>query len=107
MKGYVADIEQATLENTNFRRVLYTGKHSQLVVTSIPPGEEIGEETHHLDQFLRIEQGTAKAILNEVVLGTSGYDDCPIVFDVNHIQVKSGLNARDDSHCEHLCSFFY
>lgn len=66
MKGYVANIEQATLENTNFRRVLYTGKNSQLVVMSIPPGEEIGEETHHLDQFLRIEQGTGKAILDDV-----------------------------------------
>lgn len=66
MNGYVANIEQATLENTDFRRVLYTAKNSQLVLMSIPPGEEIGEETHHLDQFLRLEQGTAKAILDGV-----------------------------------------
>jgi len=66
MKGFVGDIEKATLENTNFRKVLYTAKNSQLVVMNIPPGEEIGMETHHLDQFLRLEQGTAKAILDGV-----------------------------------------
>jgi mannose-6-phosphate isomerase-like protein (cupin superfamily) len=67
MKGFVDDIERATLENTNFRRVLYTAKHSQLVVMSIPPGGEIGEEVHtDVDQFLRLEQGTGKAILDDV-----------------------------------------
>jgi mannose-6-phosphate isomerase-like protein (cupin superfamily) len=58
MKGYVDDIEQATLDNTDFRRVLYTGHNIQLVVMSINPGEEIGEEVHDdRDQFFRIEQG--------------------------------------------------
>lgn len=66
MKGYIANIEKLTLENTDFRRVLYTAKHSQLVLMSIAPGEEIGMETHHLDQFLRIEAGTGKAILDGV-----------------------------------------
>jgi mannose-6-phosphate isomerase-like protein (cupin superfamily) len=66
MKGFVIDIEQATLENTTFRTVLYTAKNSQLVVMSIPPGADIGEETHHLDQFLRLEQGTGKAVLDGV-----------------------------------------
>lgn len=66
MKGYVSNIEEATLENANFRKVLYTAKYSQLVVMSIPPGGEIGEETHHLDQFLRIEQGEGRAILDDV-----------------------------------------
>lgn len=66
MKGYVVNIEQATIENADFRRVLYTATNSQLVLMSIPPGEEIGEETHHLDQFLRLEQGSAKAILDGV-----------------------------------------
>jgi mannose-6-phosphate isomerase-like protein (cupin superfamily) len=66
MKGYVSNIEKATLENTSFRRVLYTAKNSQLVVMSIPPGGEIGLETHHLDQFFRLEQGKAKAILDGV-----------------------------------------
>ena len=66
MKGYVGDIEKATEENENFRRVLYTGKNSQLVVMSILPGEEIGEEVHDLDQFIRIEEGNGKAVLDGV-----------------------------------------
>lgn len=66
MKGYVANIEDATKENENFRKVLYTAKFSQLVVMALKPGEEIGEETHTLDQFIRIEKGTGKAILDGV-----------------------------------------
>ena len=66
MKGYVGNIEDATKENENFRKVLYTAKFSQLVVMSIPPGEEIGEEVHTLDQFLRIEDGKGKAILDGI-----------------------------------------
>lgn len=64
-KGYVANIEQVTTDNTDYRRVLYTGEHSQLVVMSLEPGVEIGAEVHHLDQFIRIEEGTVKVILNE------------------------------------------
>lgn len=66
MKGYITDIEKATRENEDFRRVLYTAKNSQLVLMSLKPGEEIGEEIHHLDQFLRIEEGEGKAILDGV-----------------------------------------
>jgi mannose-6-phosphate isomerase-like protein (cupin superfamily) len=66
MKGFITDIEKATLENTDYRRVLYTAQNSQLVLMNIKPGDEIGLETHELDQFIRIEQGEAKAILNEV-----------------------------------------
>lgn len=66
MKGYIGDIEKATEENENFRKVLYTGKNSQLVVMSIASGEEIGEEVHELDQFIRIEEGNGKAILDGV-----------------------------------------
>src|SRR5512132_780852 len=58
MKGFVGDIEQLTEANPNFRRVLYTGKQLQLVLMSLRPGEEIGEETHRdRDQFFRIEKG--------------------------------------------------
>lgn len=64
-KGYIANIEQVTTENTDYRRVLYTGEHSQLVVMSLEPGVEIGEEVHHLDQFIRIESGKVRAVLNE------------------------------------------
>lgn len=66
MQGYIANIEKETLENENFRKVLYTAKFSQLVVMSLKPGEEIGEETHTLDQFIRIEKGVGKAILDDV-----------------------------------------
>ena len=66
MKGYITNIEQATLENTDYRRVLYTGKHSQLVLMCVMPGDEIGEETHHLDQFIRFEEGEGKVIFDGV-----------------------------------------
>jgi mannose-6-phosphate isomerase-like protein (cupin superfamily) len=66
MKGYVVDIEKATKDNKNFRTVLYTAKSSQLVVMSLKPGEEIGEEVHDLDQFIRIEKGKGKAVLDNV-----------------------------------------
>lgn len=58
MKGFINDIESLTKENPDFRRVLYTGKHLQLVLMSIPPGGDIGEEVHpDRDQFFRIEKG--------------------------------------------------
>ncbi|MGC9611026.1 MAG: cupin domain-containing protein [Minisyncoccia bacterium] len=66
MKGFVENIEKITEENENFRKVIYTARYSQLVVMSIPPKGEIGEEVHGLDQFLRIESGTGKAILNGI-----------------------------------------
>jgi len=66
MIEYVGPIEKQTLENTYFRRVLYTGKHAQLVVMCLGPGEEIGDEVHHdVDQFFRIEEGEAQFIFNE------------------------------------------
>ncbi len=65
MKGYSVNIEQMTKENTDFRHVLYTGKFAQLVLMSLLPGEEIGNEVHDtVDQFIRIEVGQAKAVLN-------------------------------------------
>ncbi|PIR98491.1 MAG: cupin domain-containing protein [Candidatus Colwellbacteria bacterium CG10_big_fil_rev_8_21_14_0_10_41_28] len=64
MKGYIDNIEKVTKENNAYRKVLYTGRYSQLVVMSLKPGEEIGNEVHGLDQFIRIEQGTAKVIFN-------------------------------------------
>jgi mannose-6-phosphate isomerase-like protein (cupin superfamily) len=66
MKGYIGDIEKETKENNNFRKVLYTAKNSQLVIMCIQPGDEIGEEVHDLDQFIRIEDGKGKAILDDV-----------------------------------------
>ncbi len=61
MVGWVGNVERETLENGDFRRVLFTGAHAQLTVMRLAPGEEIGVEKHdHLDQFLRIEQGSAR-----------------------------------------------
>ena len=64
MAGYVVNIEDETLKNENFRKVLNTAKNSQLVVMSLLPGEEIGMEVHDLDQFIRFETGEGKVILD-------------------------------------------
>ena len=65
LKGYSVELEDETLKNSDFRRVLYTGKHSQLVLMSLAPGEEIGMEAHsHLDQFFRFEKGEGKVIID-------------------------------------------
>ncbi|MCC2671263.1 MAG: cupin protein [Armatimonadetes bacterium] len=65
MNGFVTDIEEKTLRNGYFREVLYTDSRLQLVVMSLLPGEEIGLETHHeIDQFVRVEAGEGKALLN-------------------------------------------
>lgn len=67
MSGYIVNIEDKTSSNDYFREVLFTARHSQLVVMSIAPNEDIGEEVHSdVDQFLRIESGTGRAILDGV-----------------------------------------
>jgi mannose-6-phosphate isomerase-like protein (cupin superfamily) len=65
-KGYRDNIEELTLNNTDFRRVLYTGEHSQLVLMTLKPGEEIGTEVHDdKDQFFRFESGTGEVLIND------------------------------------------
>ncbi|MEQ1763560.1 MAG: cupin domain-containing protein [Pyrinomonadaceae bacterium] len=65
MKGFKAAIDSETIENTDFRRVLYTSEYSQLVLMSLPPGEEIGLETHEAnDQFFRVENGRGKCVID-------------------------------------------
>lgn len=67
MKGYVDNIEEATERNEDFRRVLYTGAHLQLVLMTLQPGEEIGEETHDDgDQFFRFEGGEGQVMIDGV-----------------------------------------
>lgn len=66
MKGYITNIEKLSLENKYFRQVLYIAKNSQLVVMSLKPNEDIGEEVHQLDQFIRCEKGQGKAILDGI-----------------------------------------
>ncbi|GAA4002151.1 cupin domain-containing protein [Sphingomonas humi] len=66
-RGYCDDIEEATIANNDFRRVLYTGEHLQLVLMSLAPGEEIGEETHEdRDQFFRFEEGEGVVVIDGV-----------------------------------------
>ena len=92
MPGDITNIEKATLENKDYRRVLYTAKNSQLVLMNLQPGEEIGEETHTLDQFIRIEQGQAKVILDGKE--TEVQDDFAIVIPAGtkHNVINSGDN---------------
>ncbi len=66
MKGYIANIEELTLTNDAYRKVLYTARNCQLVVMRIEPGDEIGEEMHELDQFIRVEAGRGTAVLADV-----------------------------------------
>ena len=79
MAGYKGSLEKDTLENTFFRHVIYTAPHSQLVLMSLAPGEEIGMEVHEdNDQFLRFEEGDWEAVISdEKFTGTSG--DCVII----------------------------
>ena len=65
MDGFITNIERDTLTNQDYRRVLFTGPHAQLVLMSLQPGDEIGEETHaEHDQFIRVEGGTGIVMLN-------------------------------------------
>ncbi len=94
MSGYIANIEDKTAENEYFREVLFTAPHSQLVVMSIAPGEDIGEEVHDLvDQFLRIESGEGKAILDgEETSLSDGY--CVVVpAGTRHNIINTGSSA--------------
>ena len=77
-KGFITNIEKDTLSNNNFRKVLYTGKHIQLVVMSLLPGEDIGKEVHEgIDQFIRIESGSGIAFINGIE--TTVQDDDAVV----------------------------
>ena len=66
MKGFVQNIEKVAVKNNEFRRVLYTAKHCQLVVMALKPKEEIGAEVHKLDQFFRVEEGMGEAVLDGI-----------------------------------------
>ncbi len=67
MKGFVTNLEQDTIANGDFRRVLYTGHHTQLVLMTLQPGEEIGSEVHpNIDQFFRFDEGEGKVVIDGV-----------------------------------------
>jgi mannose-6-phosphate isomerase-like protein (cupin superfamily) len=79
MKGFVADIASLTIDNSDFRRVLYTGNNLQLVLMTLQPGEEIGEEVHEdRDQFFRIESGEGEVMIDGLAHAV-GDDDAVIV----------------------------
>lgn len=84
MKGFVQNIETKTLVNEDFRRVLYTSKHCQLVVMRLLPGEEIGEEVHDVDQFFRFESGEERAVLNGEKKGVTDGDVVIVPAGVKH-----------------------
>jgi mannose-6-phosphate isomerase-like protein (cupin superfamily) len=90
MKGYIGNIEDETIANTDYRRVLYTSRYSQLVLMSIEPGDEIGSEVHGLDQFIRIEQGDGKAILDGQEHEIGADDAVVIPASTEHNVVNTG-----------------
>ncbi|MEK7094434.1 MAG: cupin domain-containing protein [Patescibacteria group bacterium] len=97
MKGYKNSIEKLTLENENFRHVLYTAKHSQLVLMSLKPNEEIGLEVHtDTDQFFRFEKGTGKVFVDglEQVVGDGDAVIVPAGAEHNVINTSSSDSLK-------------
>lgn len=97
MKGFFANIEKETLENVNFRKVLYSGKHSQLVLMSLKPNEEIGLEVHaENDQFFRFEQGEGKCVIdgNEYLVKDGSAIIVPAGAEHNIINISSSEDLR-------------
>jgi mannose-6-phosphate isomerase-like protein (cupin superfamily) len=91
MLGYHGNIEQLTEENTDFRRVLYTGSKLQLVVMSLQPGEEIGGEIHHdTDQFFRIEEGKGRAVIDGVTHKLAVGDGIVVPAGAHHNVICTG-----------------
>ncbi len=95
MKGFVKGIEKETVKNTDFRRVLYTGKHSQLVLMSLKPGEEIGAEVHtDVDQFFRFEAGNGKVVIDDVEHEISDGDAVIVPAGAKHNVVNTSKRAN-------------
>jgi len=90
MMGFVENIESIAVKNEEFRRVLYTAKHCQLVVMALKPGEEIGAEIHKLDQFFRVEEGTGDAVLDGVRTSIGAGFALIIPAGANHNIINTG-----------------
>ena len=91
MKGFMGNIEKVTRENNLFRKVLYTGKHLQLVLMSLKPGEEIGAEIHaDHDQFFRFESGKGKCIVNDTVYNIADGDVIIVPAGARHNVINTG-----------------
>lgn len=96
MTGYIGDIENQSLKNKYFRKVLFTGKHAQLVVMSLKPGENIGNEVHgNVDQFFRIEQGEAEFVFNNKEKHTAKDGDAVIVPAGTFHNVYNNSNTKE------------
>lgn len=92
MKGYVADIEKLTLENNNFRKVLYTGKNLQLVLMTIQPSDDIGEEVHEEhDQFFRVEEGNGEVLIDGVTTKIKNDDVVIVPAGAVHNVINTGI----------------
>ena len=93
MKGYSDNIENITKANNNFRKVLYTGKHNQLVVMSLKPGEEIGAEIHpDHDQFFRIDAGEGKCVIDGNEYAISDGFAVVVPAGANHNVINTGTD---------------
>lgn len=90
MRGFVQDIESAAVRNDDFRRVLYTARHCQLVLMALNPGEEIGAEVHKLDQFFRVEEGTGEAVLDGVTTAIQAGFAIIVPAGANHNIINTG-----------------
>ena len=92
MKGFVRDIENLAVENVEFRQVVYTAKHCQLVLMALKPKEEIGAEVHKLDQFFRVEEGTGEAVLDGVSTAIRAGFAVLVPAGTNHNIINTGTS---------------
>jgi mannose-6-phosphate isomerase-like protein (cupin superfamily) len=91
MNGFVGDIEELTESNTDFRRVLYTSKHLQLVLMALQPGEDIGEEVHDdRDQFFRVEKGSGEILIDGKTTPVKSDDAMIVPAGARHNVINSG-----------------
>jgi mannose-6-phosphate isomerase-like protein (cupin superfamily) len=90
MKGYVQDIESIAIKNEDFRQVLYTAKHCQLVVMALKPQGEIGAEVHKLDQFFRVEEGSGEAVLDGIRTSIKAGFAVVVPAGTNHNIINTG-----------------
>jgi mannose-6-phosphate isomerase-like protein (cupin superfamily) len=93
MKGYIKNLESQTLSNTNFRQVIYTAKHCQLVLMALKPDEDIGEEVHTLDQFFRVEEGSGDAVLDGVSTAIKSGFTVLVPAGTKHNIINTGKNS--------------
>ncbi len=94
MKGFKSNIEKATLDNSDFRHVLYTGKYSQLVLMTLKPGEEIGEEVHKtVDQFFRFEKGQGTVSIDKTEYKVTDGDAVIVPAGAKHNVINTSKRA--------------